>query len=369
MAHAYGPRISVASLQSAVLSRFSSYLPSQFGEMHKQHKERAWRELIHKLQDPSALCEADFFAAFILATIAWDNESMEETLIHYRGCLSIRKYLIDHGTHQSHIMLVLGPYVLDTLSMCDKMACITRANSWESVIQPPTTFNDRVRYFQTLQPPWVASASPGFVEAVHDFMHDLLTLLITVIVEVAKSESAGTFERGDNVAIVIQFIEQAMKAPDFHRAIQMMQVLSQAPYNEHYMLVLCLWQQLNLARLIWRQRSITDSFISPLVNAEADKLLIHFKSWSQHLSEVRPYYYVSGLMLAGTCLSPMHLENRMSHENLTLSVDRDWLVEKLILNPYDFGSLQALISFWSTRDINTVVKVFETTCKMTQIIV
>jgi len=312
LAHEYGPGISVTSLQSAILARFSMYLPpTQFAETMNYHKERAWRELIRKMQTPSQVQAADFFAAYILATMAWDEENDEETLIHYRGCLSIWHYLTRVDNRASNILIVFGPMVLDNLSFADRMACITRPNSWDSIIQPPTTFSERVQYFEKLQPKCLDRASPGLVEAVHDLMDDMLSLLVMVIVEIAREEAVGIYDRSQKILSVIQYVKEQLAMPEFRKAVHAVNQISEEFNNEHYDLVICLRLQLKLAVLILREKTLSDGLEAPTVNAKAEEFIRHFQIRIRPSTPIRPKYYVGGLMLAGMGMSRVMLEQCM----------------------------------------------------------
>jgi hypothetical protein len=286
----YGQAISVTSLQSAILARFSTYLPmEQFGETTIHHKERSWRELIRKIQEPHQLSVADFFAAYILGTMAWDVENDEETLIHYRGCLSIWQHLMRSKTRDPD-----------------------NPESWDSVIQLETTFNERVQYFEKLQPRCLPRASPGVVEAVHDFMDDMLALLMTVIVEVARKEAVGDFNRSEKTDTVVRYVKEQLAAAEFREAIQQVKQISQEFNNEHYDLAICLQRQMKLAVAILRQNTISEGLQTAVVSSIAEDFIEHFKTHIRPAAPVRPKYYVAGLILSGMALSPEELANRNS---------------------------------------------------------
>ena len=312
LAFEYGPAISVMSLQSAILARFGSYLPNaQFAEVVQIHKERAWRELMRKLQYVGELCPADLFAAYFLATIAWDEENDEETLIHYRGCLSIWHFLkASEATRYSPILKVFGPMVLDTLGFCDKMACITSPDSWDSIVHPTTTFAERVGYFEGLQQKCTDRASPGLAEAVHDLMDDMLSLLVMALVEVSRKEANGEFKRSPKIAKVVQYVKEQLSSPQFRQAVEEVKTISAQLHSEHYFLVSCLRHQLKLVVLILRGSSVMAGMNAESTAAKAREFVVQYKTYVKPACPVRPKYFVTGLMLAGMTLSHTDLAAR-----------------------------------------------------------
>jgi hypothetical protein len=368
----YGSAISVLSLQSAILARFSSYLPGvQFSSVLERHKERAWRELIRKTKSPWELCDADFFAAFVLGTMAWDREEFEETLTHYRGCLAIWDHLVTNQSGPSDLLVTFGPYVLDTLSMCDKIACITSVNAWDTVIRRPTAFNDRIRYFEILQHRGEAGAISGSVEAVHDFLDDMVTLMITAVVEVAKKEMKG-FTRDNKLSAVIRFIEAEMSLRQFGETLAQIRSTAGKKRSGHYVVAECLQNQLYLASAILHGRTILQSLHRRVVNSQAEDLLAHYRSKVKPVSSSvgpRGKYIVSGLMLAGIALSPVKWNSGILFSCNRLMAEREWLLNELRENPYSDGSEDALDLFWKERDNGTLIFALEKTSELARIIV
>jgi hypothetical protein len=312
MARAYGLSISIASLQSAMLARFASYLPpSNFGTKEDDHTQRSQRELIRKTAIPPELTEADFFASFILATLAWDNKRDDETIIHYRGCLAMWDHLTANTTPSS-ILMVVGPYALDTLSFCDKIACITNSKPWESVIQRKAHFQQRAEYFEKLRPTCDRTGIPGIAEAVHDFMNDLFSILITVIMETARAEASNEVLADGKVEAVLRYIEKQSSTADFRSALKVVEQFSRDNDDpECYQLARAQQMQIRLAISILRDGTILSSLGIEDVSAQADRLISHFRERFRGVLPPRSYYYASGLALAGLALSETALKARI----------------------------------------------------------
>ena len=311
-ARVFGPAISVASLQSAIIARFASYLPQeQYSAMAIAHKERSWRELIRKIKTPKKLSDADFFAAFILGTIAWDQHSDDEMSIHYRGCLSMWDFLTENSTESppSNTLIVLGPYALDTLSYCDKIACISSTNPWNVVIPRTGNFGQRAIYFEALRRCSGGTATPGVAEAVHDFMHDMFSMLLTAIVEAAKLEAQGIFGRDNKIAAVLEFVEAELSTTEFRNGVDKIRELGLNGDSEDYLLEGNQRCQVELAIMILRENTILQSLGAANVTSKAEDLIAHFRA-SFEEAPIRSWYYISGLALAGLALPLAALAQR-----------------------------------------------------------
>jgi len=373
-ANSYGPMISVKSLQSAIIARFSSYLPAaHFSDMHERHKERAWRELIRKTQSPFDLKDADLFAAFILATIAWDQEEFQETLIHYRGCLAIYEHITKMEQAPSDLLAVFAPYALNTLSLCDKIACITSVNTWDTIIQQHTPFTDRIRYFENIQQRSDGGMYPGAVEAVQDYLDDMVTLLITAILEVAIKEMEGHTERDSKVSAVIRLIEAEISIPQFGEALNVIKRSADDKKCSHNIIAECLENQLHLVTRILHGRTILESLDRRDVNSDADELISHYRAkvkMNCSPSGPRGKFTVSALMLGGVAFSRARWnKGTVPETQIMITQDGQWLLEELKNNPYSGGSEIALAEFWSTRDNRTLVAALRKTSQLSHIIV
>ena len=314
LAQAYGVSISISSLQSAVLARFASYLPaSYFASMLDQHSHRSRLELIRKIDVPDLLTEADFFASFILGTIAWDDKRDEEAIVHYRGCLAMWDHLVVNSkTRPSPILSVVGPYALDTLSFCDKIACITGSKPWHTVVQRKASFQQRAEYFEKLRPTCDRTAIPGIAEAVHDYMNDLFSILITAIMQVATAEVSNKILQDGKIEAILQYVEKQSKTSDFRSALKVVERFSRNNDDpESFQLARAQQMQIQLAIRILRHDTILGALGTDDVSAQADKLICHFRERFGGVMPPRSYYYVSGLALAGLALSKTALGSRI----------------------------------------------------------
>jgi len=304
----FGPMISVKSLQSAILARFSSYLPAeQFSDVHERQKARAWRELIRKTQTPSNLKDADLFAAFILATIAWDEQNFWETSVHHGGYLAIMGHLMKMEQVPSDLLAVFAPYASQTLTLCHKIASLSSVNGWDTVIQQYTRFAHRIRYFDIIQQKSDPGMYPGAVEAVHDYLYDMVRLLLTAIFEVALKEMEGHTTRDSKVSAVIQLVKADMKLPQFREALAVIKNSARDKECSYNIIAECLENQLHLAaRILHGPTSVLESFNRRDVKSDADELISHYQA-KVKMNCVpcgpRGKFTVSALMLGGIALS------------------------------------------------------------------
>ena len=161
----YGLNIPYPSLRHALLAFASACLPTeQFAQSFHDNKTQCLRLLIPKLRSSNDLTETDIFASFVLLETLPENK--EELFTHASGCITMVLAISDVKP-TSRFFANISPWILSRASYL-RMA-------YHEAPRKPVGLTELTECFTNLRMTAapIQNWSPGPIEALNDFLHDL----------------------------------------------------------------------------------------------------------------------------------------------------------------------------------------------------
>ena len=191
----YGAAIPFTSLRHAIMALAAQELPVvQFGEKLKYHMQEARGALRRSITTPEVLCDADAFAACLLALIACDEGNVAESMIHAQGSMAIMKFLSDNAARKplSNILNVFGPFISNTANYYygqgDTEYPVPRLQSINTTFQQRITYLAELSRFRSSR--WQSVPPSHF--AVNTILRDLFGILLSALQTTVLKEMQNT---------------------------------------------------------------------------------------------------------------------------------------------------------------------------------
>jgi hypothetical protein len=309
LARVYGEFIPYESLRHAILACTAvELLPENEGlETMEYHKMRA-SSCIRKLISNGAIQDADVFAAFLLAWATYgDSNGLSESLVHARGCGAMMRHVSATGADTTFLQIFRG-LLWDKISWM----ILTADSSQLASSTPFSSFGNRVRYYEQLcitgTPVWAWKSAP--LEAVHDYLCDLLRTSLVWFHDIAIAESGCTLGIATVPVGIANYIRERIS--DFELKNVLFNTLSKdnrsiIPDGDKQIIQLQFAQlkTINLLRRIFESPTILEGIDTAQTMFIAERLLCDMQTQprlSPPLTDYYQDYSLIGIALAGLTL-------------------------------------------------------------------
>jgi hypothetical protein len=113
LATEYGASISSAPLRHAMLAFCAERLPRPHFVVVEHHTQQVRHYLMERLRTPDVICDADFFATWLLSYGTSFYNQTSEWFYHARGTMAIANHLSKtrKGKRMSNLMVLMDPYL------------------------------------------------------------------------------------------------------------------------------------------------------------------------------------------------------------------------------------------------------------------
>lgn len=213
----YGTPMPHTPLRHAIIAYATTRWESpHFRDQLEFHQMKATNALIKRLQT-SKFDDSDVFAAFMLAWIAFNRLSRDESAIHVNGCMKMLDFLVENIARRplSDALIAFQPYVLDRVFL------ISSTVPGVSFPERKTTLAQRIRYYELLcqtGTPLEGWLTGAVSEAVHDHLGDMIVIGFHWLDYVVNEQYANR-QPGERVKKMIDHIRTAVAHPDLLRTL------------------------------------------------------------------------------------------------------------------------------------------------------
>lgn len=197
------------------------------------HRHQAYLALITKTRSPEMIIETDFFAAFLLfleIVVDGDGSRKNESIIHFKGCLSMLTTILQNSRCESlsSFGLIFTGIILHLLSISSNEldgVCRTQVYTIRKSLLGPKSWY-----------PWLSQRySELLLEAYEDGGQDLLILELYRnygVLLILLQENAQSSERKSSLNVILQSVIRDLDEPEFLSAVRIF-VESELGANEY----------------------------------------------------------------------------------------------------------------------------------------